>query len=602
MSRFRERMAPVLAGLLVIVVGVSVLLMLRLAGDQGTKALTTAKLGQVNAIANSFNARYAAQISGVAGFSSTNWELVKGSKADNKLLQTFSDLNPNAESGFFLVDKKDTITAGVLLREGRLSSRYAPPGWAEVKARLAKEGAVVMPVVSTSLTTELPSYGFAVAVVDKKGALRGALVAEQALTATSPFQKEILELRDPKERTGSWQFLDSAGTVVASTVPEDLGRAVQDTRYRTSAAGHVTLDGRLVMTADVPALGWRVVFVQDRAEFESPLSGPLQNAGVVLILLLLAVGLALVIVFVRRLRESREQERRLRELTRAQGEFISVVSHELRTPVAGVLGFLQTTVDHWPSLGDEDRFIAVGRAVTNAKRLQSLTRDVLDIDWIESGRMGYALERRELGAELATAAQDSETLDVNHPVTVTAPPGILVDVDPDRLQQVLSNLLDNSRKNAPPGEPIIIEAEVRTESTPPVVRVAVIDAGPGVDAESAERIFDKFVRVNDNAVSGTGLGLYIARRIIEAHGGRIWCESEPGAHRTAFIFELPLASEVSAAEGPQTGPPRTVGTDPATAADPLVESPDGATADWAFWRRTHRAVPRQSRRRRGAPH
>ncbi len=80
-------------------------------------------------------------------------------------------------------------------------------------------------------------------------------------------------------------------------------------------------------------------------------------------------------------------------------------------------------MDHWQTLNDEDRFVAVGRAVTNAKRLQVLTRDVLDVDWIESGRMGYALQRLDLGAELATAAQDSQALDPNHPVTVHAPTG-----------------------------------------------------------------------------------------------------------------------------------------------------------------------------------
>jgi signal transduction histidine kinase len=72
-----------------------------------------------------------------------------------------------------------------------------------------------------------------------------------------------------------------------------------------------------------------------------------------------------------------------------------------------------------------------------------------------------------------------------------------------------------------------------------MVRVSVVDRGPGVDADSVERIFDKFVRGNDNAVTGTGLGLYIVRRIVEAHHGRIWCESVPG-NRTAFTFELPL--------------------------------------------------------------
>ena len=90
-----------------------------------------------------------------------------------------------------------------------------------------------------------------------------------------------------------------------------------------------------------------MIFTQDRDEFVGPLAGPLRVAGLVLVLLMLVVGLVLVAILIRRLRQAREEERRLRELSRAQEEFISVVSHELRTPVAGVLGFLQTTLDHW---------------------------------------------------------------------------------------------------------------------------------------------------------------------------------------------------------------------------------------------------------------
>ena len=115
-----------------------------------------------------------------------------------------------------------------------------------------------------------------------------------------------------------------------------------------------------------------------------------------------------------------------------------------------------------------------------------------------------------------------------------------VEEDPDRLQHVLAKLLENARKNTPPGEPIGIEAKVVGDDGGSKVQVSVVDRGPGVDADSLERIFDKFVRGNDNAVTGTGLGLYIVRRIVEAHHGRIWCESSPGS-RTAFTFELPMA-------------------------------------------------------------
>jgi signal transduction histidine kinase len=240
------------------------------------------------------------------------------------------------------------------------------------------------------------------------------------------------------------------------------------------------------------------------------------------------------------LRESREQERRLRELTRSQAEFISVVSHELRTPVAGVLGFLQTTVDHWDALSDEERLITVRRAVTNARRLQAMTRDVLDTESIESGRLGYAFQRVDLGAELHTAVEGMTEMGASHVITLNAPSEpVMVDADPDRMQQVLTNLLENARHNSPLTEPIEVDTEILHDESPRV-RVSVIDRGPGVAPGDLERIFEKFVRGNDNAVSGTGLGLYIVRKIIDAHHGRIWCESTPGV-RTAFVFELPLA-------------------------------------------------------------
>jgi signal transduction histidine kinase len=231
---------------------------------------------------------------------------------------------------------------------------------------------------------------------------------------------------------------------------------------------------------------------------------------------------------------------------RVAARVVEQVGEHLLQPVGigvdqHVLGFLQTTVDHWTELSDEERLTTVRRAVTNARRLQAMTRDVLDTDSIESGQFGYSFQRVDLGAELQTAVEGQEGVGASHVITLNTPPEhVLIDADPDRLQQVLTNLLDNARRNAPPNEPIVIDTEVVHDDAAPRVRVSVIDRGPGVGADEVERIFNKFVRGNDNAVSGTGLGLYIVRKIIESHHGRIWCESTPGV-RTAFIFELPLA-------------------------------------------------------------
>jgi len=131
-------------------------------------------------------------------------------------------------------------------------------------------------------------------------------------------------------------------------------------------------------------------------------------------------------------------------------------------------------------------------------------------------------------------------------VHLPAEPG-WVEGDADRLQQVLANLIDNARKNSPAVEPI----EVTLRRTDGELEVAVTDRGPGIDAESLERIFEKFVRGRGDTVSGTGLGLYISRQVVDAHGGRIWAESDPGRGAT-FRFTLPAAT--AAAPAPPTSP------------------------------------------------
>lgn len=540
MSRFRNQLAPILAGGLVALVALGVVLLLRSANDRGVDALTRAKLAQVQATADSFNARVESSLNAAAGLGGVGWDLTPNSKNDTERLQSYN-IDPNAQSGFFLVNGDGVVTTGVLLRPGTMGTKFEPSAWPRIKQQLASRAAVALPVSHHGLTTELPIYDFVVAIrpTPTSTTVLGALVAESALTPTSPFQKEIKQLAEDDPSSAAWFFIDSRGSVIASTQPTGLGDPVENMKYLTDKPGQTTVGNRVVFLADVPSLGWRVVFREDHSQFVHGLSGPLQTAGLILVLLLFLVGLALVVMLVRRLRQARETERRLRELNRSQAEFISVVSHELRTPVAGVLGFLQTTVDHWGDLSDGQRLDTVKRAVSNARRLQALTRDILDTESIESGRLGYHFQQVDLRREIETAIEGSTDADPTHFITVTGPSEpISVDADPDRLQQVLANLLDNARRNSPPSEPIVVSTEI-VDGPERRVRVAVVDRGPGVDPESVERIFNKFVRGDDNAVTGTGLGLYIVRTIVEAHHGRVWCESTPGT-RTAFIFELPI--------------------------------------------------------------
>ncbi|WP_375502891.1 ATP-binding protein [uncultured Jatrophihabitans sp.] len=551
MSRSRDSVVPAIAAAVVVAVAISVVVLLRTAANRGVDALTRAKLEQVQTTASSFDARVAAQLTSASGLGTASWQLTPDSTSDNRILKSYA-VDPAAQSGFFLVNAQGSVTAGVLLRPGVLGSSYSPVGgWASVKQRLVARSAFVLPATRTGLTTELPKYDFVVAIRGANGkGVRGALVFEQAISATSAFETEIAKLADNTASSVAWYFIDSRGTVVADTRPSGLGRPVENDRYRTLPEGVAHVDGRIVVSADVPSIGWRIVFREDSGQFEKALSGPLQQVGLILVLLLLGVGLLLFTILMRRLRDAREQQKRLRALNRSQAEFVSVVSHELRTPVAGILGFLQTTVDHWPALSDSDRLETVQRAVANARRLQAMARDVLDAETIGSGRFGYSFARIELGSEVRTAVAAAGDVDPTRRVVITgATAPVWVDADPDRLQQVLGNLLENARNNSPAGEPVTVQTEVLDAGTdePGRVRVSVIDHGPGVDADTQERIFEKFSRGSDDAVTGTGLGLYIARTVVEAHHGRIWCESDPGV-RTAFIVELPIAQHEHAHE------------------------------------------------------
>src|SRR6478752_939236 len=465
----RDRLVPAVAGAAVLMVALMVIALLRSAANDGTDALENAKVAQVRTTADSFNARVESSITSLGGLGSRPWELKPGSAADRATLKTFA-IDPDALSGTFLVDGRDTVTNGVLLRPGMLGSKFDPPGWAKAKAALASTPAVVLPVTRSGLTTELPSYAFAVAIRGTTPtSVRGAFVFEQALTNDSPFSQEIRGLAGEGKSTATWRFLDSNGAVVASTLRTGLGKPVPDARLRSLPAGLHEIGDKLVVSADVPVVGWRVVFTQDRSEFVGPLAGPLQSAGLILVLLLLAIGLTLTVLLARRLRQSREQQNRLLELNRSQDEFISVVSHELRTPVSGVLGFLQTSLDHWEVMSDADRHNAVRRAFTNARRLQAMTRDVLDTESIESERFGYVRHPMDLCDEVRTAVDAFDTGSANAVVLRVPDAPVMLEGDPDRIQQVLANLLDNARKNAPSETAI----EVSLEQTENLARLVV---------------------------------------------------------------------------------------------------------------------------------
>jgi PAS domain S-box-containing protein len=242
-----------------------------------------------------------------------------------------------------------------------------------------------------------------------------------------------------------------------------------------------------------------------------------------------------------------------KEASRQKDEFISAVSHELRTPLTSILGSLGLMEAGAMGKLPAEACEMVSTAKRNCDRLVRLVNDVLDIEKIEAGRIALRLEVLELEPLLLEAVAAirpyGDPLGVRFRLEAAAP-GVRVRVDPDRLLQVMENLLSNAAKFSPEGETVRVSAVRRGH----FVRVSIRDRGAGIAPELGGRLFDKFVQgVNRGArnKSGTGLGLNISRAIVERLGGRIGFRREPVG--TTFHFDLPEAGG-SQVELPGAGP------------------------------------------------
>ena len=230
---------------------------------------------------------------------------------------------------------------------------------------------------------------------------------------------------------------------------------------------------------------------------------------------------------------------RLAELDKLKSDFLSMVSHELRTPLGLIKGYVGTLLSTDLPIDAPTAREFLGVIDEEADTLSELVSNLLDTSRIEAGTLRVEPQPNDLGT-LVTAAV--EILRARYPgrtVSVEIGPDLPPAwVDGRRIAQVLGNLLENAAKYSPEASPIF----VLTEPRHPLVCVTVRDRGPGIPAHALPYLFDKFYRVPDAPIpaGGTGLGLTIARGIVEAHGGQIWVESTPGVG-TAFSFTVPVA-------------------------------------------------------------
>jgi Na+/proline symporter/nitrogen-specific signal transduction histidine kinase len=247
--------------------------------------------------------------------------------------------------------------------------------------------------------------------------------------------------------------------------------------------------------------------------------------------------------------ELRDANAQLKSLDRLKDDFMSSVTHELRTPLTSIRAFAELMVDD-PAMDTAQRQRFLGLVVAETERLTRLVNQVLDMAKIEAGHAEWRAVEVDLRALLKQAVQTTAEVfrERGASVELDLPEHVpLLHTDPDRLLQVLLNLLSNAAKFVPPGQGRV---RIRLRADAARVSVEVEDNGPGVPAEQQQLVFEKFRQGGDafHRPQGTGLGLPISRRIVEHFGGRMWLRSEPG-RGACFGFELPWRQDDAGASG-----------------------------------------------------
>jgi two-component system, OmpR family, sensor histidine kinase VicK len=234
--------------------------------------------------------------------------------------------------------------------------------------------------------------------------------------------------------------------------------------------------------------------------------------------------------------EIKKAHEQLKHHAKAQKEFINVAAHELRTPIQPILSLSQILLSKTGTIQENNELLdTINR---NAKRLSRLTDDILDVTKIESKSLELKKERVNLNNIIINAIDDTilGSVNISNVQLLYEPKDIVLEADKGRMTQVFSNLISNAIKFTKKGT-ITIATKIDEDNNQ--IIISVKDTGQGIDPEIWPKLFSKFAAKSE---TGTGLGLFISKSIVEAHGGEIWAENNADGKGAKFSFSLPIKS------------------------------------------------------------
>jgi PAS domain S-box-containing protein len=245
----------------------------------------------------------------------------------------------------------------------------------------------------------------------------------------------------------------------------------------------------------------------------------------------------------------------LEEVERCRNQFLGMVTHDLKTPLAAVKGAVSMALGSFDSLSGEETKDLLRVADEQSERLRGLIDNLLDMSKIRSGALDIKprpIHLNETVGGLISAIGGSVAQEIHLEIESGAPPVV---ADPHRLEQILANLIDNAARYSPPNEPITVSARHNDHH----MIVTVQDKGRGISAQDMPLIFRKFTRVDpEPGIPGSGLGLAVCKGIVEAHGGRLWAESDGEGKGAAVSFSLPITTQEAFDDPKSADSPRAV--------------------------------------------